>query len=187
MRSNPVVQPYCATEWSHGHVINLGGLPGYTNSFAYGINDSGQAVGYSLFVSGGFGVDYATEWSHGRVIDLGGSGSIALGINDAGQVVGDSTVSGATVATEWVDGHAIDLGGLPGSTTSVALGINNAGQIVARRRRPPRLGVRPPAGRCGQLRCRNASLQTMRSQTWSSISAITLDDVNDCQSGEAPS
>jgi probable HAF family extracellular repeat protein len=145
MRSNPVVQPYCATEWSHGHVINRGGLPGYTNSFAYGINDSGQAVGYSLFVSGGFGVDYATEWSHGRVIDLGGSGSIALGINDAGQVVGDSTVSGATVATEWVDGHAIDLGGLPGSTTSVALGINNAGQIVARRRRPPRLGVRPPA------------------------------------------
>jgi hypothetical protein len=31
-----------ATEWSHNHVINLGGLPGSTLSQAAGINDAGQ-------------------------------------------------------------------------------------------------------------------------------------------------
>ena len=38
----------CATEWSRGSVINLGGLPGSTYSEAYGINDAGQAVGNQL-------------------------------------------------------------------------------------------------------------------------------------------
>ena len=36
-----------ATEWSDGRVIDLGGLPGSTDSYAYGINDAGQAVGDS--------------------------------------------------------------------------------------------------------------------------------------------
>ena len=39
-----------ATEWSGGKVINLAGLPGATFTVAFGINDAGQAVGYS-FVS----------------------------------------------------------------------------------------------------------------------------------------
>jgi hypothetical protein len=42
----------CATEWSGGSAIKLGGLPGnYSGSTAYGINDAGQAVGVS-FVGG---------------------------------------------------------------------------------------------------------------------------------------
>lgn len=41
-------------------VTNLGGLPGNTVSVAEGINDAGQAVGYSTVG----GVDYATEWSN---------------------------------------------------------------------------------------------------------------------------
>jgi uncharacterized membrane protein len=39
-----------ATEWTGsvgGSIINLGGLPGFTQSVAYGINDAGQAVGFS--------------------------------------------------------------------------------------------------------------------------------------------
>jgi probable HAF family extracellular repeat protein len=42
-----------ATEWSGGSVISLGGLPGFTESSATGINDAGQAVGFS---SGGIPV-----------------------------------------------------------------------------------------------------------------------------------
>jgi hypothetical protein len=34
----------CATEWSGGKVIDLGGLPGFTSSSASSINDAGQAV-----------------------------------------------------------------------------------------------------------------------------------------------
>ena len=76
-----------ATEWSRGSVTNLGGLPGFTDSVAYAINDAGQAVGSSIV---GGQVD-ATEWSRGSVINLGGlpgSTSVAYGINDAGQAGG---------------------------------------------------------------------------------------------------
>jgi hypothetical protein len=81
-----------ATEWSHGRVIDLGGLLGSTYSEADGINDAGQAVGESEVG----GVWYATEWSHGSIINLGGlpgpagSASFARGINDRAQAVGES-------------------------------------------------------------------------------------------------
>jgi uncharacterized membrane protein len=70
--------------------MNLGGLPGSSDSVANAINDAGQAVGLSLVG----GVDCATEWSDGRVINLGGSQgttfSEAFSINDAGQAAGES-------------------------------------------------------------------------------------------------
>jgi hypothetical protein len=73
----------CATEWSSGGAINLGGPPGFMSSTATGINDDGLAVGISNFGN----VPYATEWSGGGSINLGGlSGSTssgARGINDA--------------------------------------------------------------------------------------------------------
>ena len=73
-----------AAEW-----INLGGLPGSTDSIAEAINDAGQVVGYSD-VGGLFGgVGYATEWSRGRMINLG-EGFNATAINDAGQVSSSS-------------------------------------------------------------------------------------------------
>ncbi len=83
-----------ATEWSGGSVINLGGLPGYTESSASGVNDVGQIVGYSVVG----GVAYATEWSGSSVIDLeglpGSTKNVALGVNNSGQVVGVSVVGG---------------------------------------------------------------------------------------------
>ena len=115
----------CATAWSGGSVINLGGLPGSTPDFAYGINAAGQVVG----ASGGA----AVKWSGGGVINLGGlldSSSVALSINGAEQAVGSSSVGGHQYAIEWSDGSVINLGGLPGSTLSVADGINDAGQAV---------------------------------------------------------
>ena len=79
-----------ATEWSHGQVIDLGGLSGSMDSIAIGINDAGRVVGASQF---GTGFE-ATEWSDGQVIDLGGlpgyTFSLASGINDAGRAVGYS-------------------------------------------------------------------------------------------------
>ena len=38
-----------ATEWSGGSAIDLGGLPGYEDSYAYGINEAGQVVGEADF------------------------------------------------------------------------------------------------------------------------------------------
>jgi uncharacterized membrane protein len=56
-----------AVQWSGGGPVNLGGLPGATDSIANGINDFGQAVGSSA----GAGFEYAVEWSGGRIINLG--------------------------------------------------------------------------------------------------------------------
>ena len=85
--------PTCATEWSGGGPVNLGGLPGATYSIANGINDVGQAVGSSA----GLDFEYAVEWSGGRIINLGGLpgslDSVASSINNAGQVVGVSYLS----------------------------------------------------------------------------------------------
>ena len=141
-----------ATEWSGGHVIDLG--PGY----AYGINDRGQVVGSSFVGSSGF---VATEWSRGHVIDLGVlpgyTDSLAYAINDAGQVVGFSEVGVRLTATEWSGGKVINLGGLPGSTYSYATSVNDAGEVVGHSPcsrslvsadAPPRgLSLRPPIRR----------------------------------------
>jgi probable HAF family extracellular repeat protein len=87
---NPFPNFVCATEWSDGRVINLGGES--DNSVAFGINDRGQVVGLSRF--GLSDMDYATEWSHGNVINLGvlpGSAfSDATSINNRGEVAGYS-------------------------------------------------------------------------------------------------
>jgi probable HAF family extracellular repeat protein len=94
--------PY-ATEWSDGKIINLGGLPGSTGSFATGINDAGQVVGYTETQNGLFA--FATEWSGGSIISLGrlpgSTDSIANGINDVGQVVGYSYVSYVPESSTW--------------------------------------------------------------------------------------
>ena len=125
-----IIGSSCATEWSDGSVINLGSLAGSNVSYALGINNSGQAVGYSVID----GLPAATEWSDSSVISLSGStGSGANGINNAGQAVGYSNVGGTSVATEWsggIGGSIINLGGLPGSTGSNAFSINDAGLAV---------------------------------------------------------
>jgi probable HAF family extracellular repeat protein len=77
------VGPQYATEWSGGHIIDLG------MGNAYGINNLGQVVGTNN--------NRATLWSDGSAIDLttdiafGGSGwtlQTATGISDRGQIVG---------------------------------------------------------------------------------------------------
>jgi probable HAF family extracellular repeat protein len=122
--------PQYAVEWGGGGPVNLGGLPGATYSIAYGINDSGQAVGSSA----GLDFEYAVEWRGGRIINLGGLpgfvDSVASSINNTGQVVGVSyPANGLSQATEWRGGSVINLGGLPGSVFSAATDINDSGQV----------------------------------------------------------
>ena len=123
-----------ATLWSGGTVTALPMLPGGTNSIAFAINNSGQAVGGT----GIGGVGIATLWIGNTATDLGtlpgGTFSIATAINDAGEVVGNSDYAGNTSgqgeATLWSGGTPTALGILPGTTFSGAAGISNAGEVA---------------------------------------------------------
>jgi probable HAF family extracellular repeat protein len=101
------VSPVSA-EITHAYIVDSNGK-GLTDlgtlgggySFAFGINDAGQVVGYSdtaagashAFITGPDGVGMTDLGT------LGGYSSYALGINDAGQVVGRSdTAAGASHA-----------------------------------------------------------------------------------------
>ena len=65
-------------------VTDLSGPPGYTFSQAYGVNNSGQAVGQAQ----DNGPTAAFLYTNGSMQDLTPLGGSALGINDNGQVVG---------------------------------------------------------------------------------------------------
>ena len=104
-------------------IVDLGTLPGDTQSWANGINNSGQVVGES----GG----EAFLWQGGVTQDLGPGAADA--INNSGQVVGmgyfwDRTIDVyLTLPALWQDGTMTSLGA---GMVNSAPAINNAGQIV---------------------------------------------------------
>jgi len=119
------------------NVTDLGTLGGDA-SWATGINDSGQVVGFSTDTSENVGAFLYT--GSGAMQDLGNLGggvlSQAEGINNSGQVVGLSVIS-------YTNGHMLyhaflwtgsgtmrDLGALDMANNSAANDINNRGQIV---------------------------------------------------------
>jgi probable HAF family extracellular repeat protein len=123
---------------------DLGSLGG-TLSFAYGINNSGQAVGYSKITGGPF---HALRTApNGPIVEgpggsdlgtLGGTTSAADGINDSGQAVGSSYMTGNVAHHAFrtapngliVQGEGgSDLGTL-GGRDSTACSINASGQAV---------------------------------------------------------
>ena len=64
-------------------------VPGPTNTYAFGVNDTGQILGSFLYATGGPHGFLATGGSF-TTIDVPGSlGTNASGINNAGQIVGD--------------------------------------------------------------------------------------------------
>ena len=128
----------------------LGTLGGgdYSTSFADGINDAGQVVGYSYTAEGAYHA-FITGPNGVGMTDLGtlgGDNSSASGINDAGQVVGGSLTAaggGHAFITGPNGGGMIDLNSLvdlpEGVMLTGAVDINNNGQVIA-------MGVIPEPG-----------------------------------------
>ena len=116
-----------ATEWSGGHVIDLGKLAGAISSQARAINNLGEVVGYSQFNTYS---TKATAWIGGVQSKLGGlpgDSTVALGVNDFGAVVGTSVVDNLAYAVEWNGGGPVKLAGTPDSGAEA---INDWGEAV---------------------------------------------------------
>jgi probable HAF family extracellular repeat protein len=125
-------------------------LPGDNVSFAFGINERGQAVGVSGLCSnttlppnGPPGGPHAVLWEEDgtpRLIDTSSLGApvdgnnVATSINDRGELVGTTLLLDGTVHSfVWNHGHIRDLGTLPGDFATIAgcCGtVNNSGEVV---------------------------------------------------------
>lgn len=120
--------------WEGDQIKELPTLSGDTQGYALGINDQGQAVGWTL--SKDSTVFHAVVWKNGAVTDLGSLGgtySDAFSINNRGQVIGRSNLSGDLThhAYLWRKHLGMaDLGTLPGDFSSVPWGIDNKGRVV---------------------------------------------------------
>jgi probable HAF family extracellular repeat protein len=109
---------------------------GYQNSFAYSVNDRGNAVGWSNTTANpvdSASVVHATYFGRRGAIDLGtlgGRRSRAYAINDRDVVVGVSELSDGTQRAFRYSGRMEPLATLMGGTYSIAFDINHAGLIV---------------------------------------------------------
>jgi len=126
-------------------ITNLGSLSTqYAGSVAYGLNATGDVVGYAFPSSGAF---QGFLWKNGVMSNLGHLAdpyyvgtphSVATAVNDSDHAVGWSehtyTANGIAYnrAVLWQNGVITDLGTLPNYLLSVANAINSSGQIVGR-------------------------------------------------------
>jgi len=118
--------------WDKGIAMALPTINGDPDGVAFGINNRGQAVGYSGTCTA---ANYAVVWENGtatKLQDLGDPGGIAFAINSHNQVVGQAVNSeGTALATIWQNHTVAALGGLvSGDVSSFATSINNRGQVV---------------------------------------------------------
>jgi probable HAF family extracellular repeat protein len=94
--------------------------PATTDSYAYGINNSGTVVGTTYLN----GTAHGTVWSGSGSTDLGAN-SYAMAINNSGEVAGGN--GGAFTV---VNGQLQSLGTPQGIGWSAAYGINDGGTVV---------------------------------------------------------
>jgi probable HAF family extracellular repeat protein len=120
--------------YENGQVQDLGTLG--QESYAIGINDGGQVVGYSSTTSGAAYHAFLYPDENNKMEDLGtlgGQYSYAYDINEGGQVVGDSYINNDATTHAFLypdeNNKMQDLGTL-GGQDSYASGINDSGQVV---------------------------------------------------------
>ena len=128
--------------WRHGVMIDLGVLPGGTNSRANAINDRGQIVGSSealtpsLSSPTGIVASQAFLYARGELTDIDPNtklsytpGSSAYAINNAGQVVGDVLAPSGDSQAFSYSGGSFAILPIAGDEPQ-ARGINRRGAIV---------------------------------------------------------
>ena len=118
--------------WEKGKAQPLSTIGNDTDGVAFGINNKGQAVGYSGTCTA---VNFAVLWENNTATplpDLGTPGAIAYAINGHNQIVGQAVNSeGTALAALWENNTVTALGGLlPGDAAAFATSINNKGQAV---------------------------------------------------------
>lgn len=125
---------FAGSGWS---ITDIGTLTAGDMSYATGINNSGQVVGWSGYDST---QTTAFIWENGTmsaISSTAGLRSVATGINNAGQVSGYAAVA-ASNGTSYYNDHAFiyskttgmqDLGSPYGGTNSAAYAINNSGLV----------------------------------------------------------
>lgn len=136
--------------WQQGQMSSVGALycpcsfnVRYGISALSGINDSGDAAGWSETVRGSW-VLHAAAWKSQALQDLGGGAgdwsiSHVFAINDAGEMIGDYAAGAGQLGTNifdrqanlWRnDGTHVNLGTLPGFATSVGLALDPHGDVA---------------------------------------------------------
>jgi probable HAF family extracellular repeat protein len=118
--------------WTKGVAQPLSPIGLDTDGIAFGINNQGQAVGFSGTCTS---INYPVLWENGTANALPNfenPGAIAYAINDRNQIVGQVVNSdGITLAALWENNVVTTLGSLlPGDVASFATSINNKGQVV---------------------------------------------------------
>jgi probable HAF family extracellular repeat protein len=120
--------------WTNGNAQPLPTIDHDPDGVAFGINNRGQAVGYSGTC---IAVNHAVVWENDTATalpNLGNPFAVAYAINGHDQIVGQAVNSdGTALATIWQNHTAAALGGgalLPGDTSSFATSINDRGQVV---------------------------------------------------------
>jgi probable HAF family extracellular repeat protein len=127
----PTISPVL---WKKGQAQPLPLVGTDLDGFANGINDRGQAVGYSGNCTTAI---HAVLWENGTAFSLPDLGqprsNFAFAINNLGQIVGKVRSADGThfVAALWQpDGTLTTHEPLPGDLDAFATGINNRGQVV---------------------------------------------------------
>jgi probable HAF family extracellular repeat protein len=118
--------------WHNGKAQVLPRIGHDPDGEAFGINNQGQAVGYSGTCTA---VNHAVVWDNDtatKLPNLGNPYAVAYAINSHGQIVGQAINSdGIPLAVLWQDNTVKSLGGLlPGDAANFATSINNQGQAV---------------------------------------------------------